>query len=139
MILAVVGTRVLSEKAAEYASLIIADEICSGRWDSYVTGDPDKSNRCGIDAIVVGLCGKMGVHCLALAPVHRRWKPGGFEERNRLIVASCDRLLAIRDTGGTSYGSGWTADLAAREGKLYARVEISSPPPTLLHMNHVIV
>ena len=50
-------------------------------------------------------------------PRHRRWKPDGFEARNRLIAADCTHLARIYRPDSATYGSGWTADLAERLGR----------------------
>lgn len=120
MILAVVGTRQLSPLAREYAAMIIDNEITSGRWDSYVTGDAP-----GVDTLLAVMCADRNLPCLTLTPQTRQWKPNGYMDRNILIVTTCDQLLCIRDMRSDTFGSGWTANYAHGQGKLYGRVEIS--------------
>ena len=120
MILAVVGTRLVTPKLEEYARLIILNEITSGRWESGITGDAP-----GIDTLFRDLCWAEQRWCDVLVPEHRRWEPGGYKDRNMKVVDRCDALIAIRHPGSATYGSGWTARHAESCGKLLARVEIS--------------
>lgn len=54
------------------------------------------------------------------------WEGGesghGYKWRNRLMAQHCTHLLAIRSTTGHTYGSGWTADYAARIGRIVSVV-----------------
>lgn len=113
MILAVVGTRYLGQpRYREYAGALITYEICSGEWDSVVTGDAP-----GIDELTRDLCETYGMPCEALAPAFRRWEPYGFKARNMAICNVADAMLCIRDPESKTYGSGWTANYFETLGK----------------------
>lgn len=47
-------------------------------------------------------------------PTVRQWDvPGGFMERNKMIVKEADVIYVIRNRFTKRYGSGWTGDYAA--------------------------
>lgn len=112
MILAIVGTRKLNDKMAEYAEVLILHEILSGKYDSVVTGDAS-----GIDELAQALCAVHGVPCESLKPNSRMWEPDGFKDRNIRICKKADAMLCIRDPDSLTYGSGWTAQYFACLGK----------------------
>lgn len=126
MILAIVGTRMFAApKGLAYASFLVEEEVRSKRWDSFVTGDPEYSNREGVDALCMQWCATYDRECRIFAPKTRKWRPDGFEARNILIAETCDEMLCIRDPGSTTYGSGWTANYCRTLGKPVTTVEIS--------------
>lgn len=127
MILAIVGSRKFSAaKGMKYAERLIRGEIENEFLLGVVTGDPVYSNASGIDALTVRICKEYGLDCRIFAPVHRRWEPDGFKERNKRIATACDELLCIRDPGSSTYGAGWTAQYAKTLGKETTTVTIAS-------------
>jgi hypothetical protein len=128
MILAIVGTRKLPPKMAEYAGLIIAHEVTSGRWESFCTGAALTGSRIvptsGIDAMAKRICDQYGARCALLVAEVPEWDhPQGFKARNKLLAATCDELLCLRYGESASYGSGWTAEHCLTLGKPVHRVE----------------
>lgn len=128
MILGIVGTRKLSPKMAEYARLIITHEVTSGRWESFCTGAARRHGAivpaAGIDAMAKRVCDEYGVRCALLVAEVPEWDhPQGFRARNKLLCATCDELLCLRQPESASYGSGWTAEHCATLGKPVHRVE----------------
>lgn len=57
-------------------------------------------------------------------PKHRRWSPDGFKDRNIRIADDCTHLLAVRCHASKTYGSGWTADYAAKHDRIVYRVTL---------------
>lgn len=71
----------------------------------------------GIDTLGVCIARELGVPYREFLPRVRRWAgPGGFKERNTSIAQACTHLLRVYCSASTTYGSGWTADLAQRLG-----------------------
>lgn len=62
-------------------------------------------------------------------PKHRRWQPEGFKDRNERVAQDCEHLVRIYDPASKTYGSGWTADAAARLGKEVERIPVARPVP----------
>jgi hypothetical protein len=128
--LAIVGsTRFAHPDALHIARLIILYKLEVFEPDCVISGGAE-----GIDSLADECATGMGVPTLIHRPKNQRWKPEGFEDRNRLIAEGCTHLLAIRchrfgknnrwmsHCAGSTYGSGWTADEAERLGKVVERI-----------------
>jgi hypothetical protein len=112
----IVGSRELLHpgdmiRAQEIIEARLAYGTHGPRPDAIVTG-----GAAGVDMLAEDIADALGIVTIIHRPARKVWKgPGGFEERNRKIVADATRLLCIRCTLSTTYGSGWTADLAEQE------------------------
>lgn len=106
---AIVGSRRFADPdAPDRARQIIRSvvgQLCHG--DSVISGGAP-----GVDTWAAELAAELGRECLVYEPLHHRWEPNGYKARNTLIARGCTSLVAIRCADATSYGSGWTADLA---------------------------
>lgn len=121
MILGIVGTRRFGNpEGLVYAEILIIHEVCSGKWDGFVTGDAP-----GVDSMVKRICDETHRACLVLKPEHYRWEPEGYKARNIKVCNTANALLCIRDPESTTYGSGWTANYMDSLGKPVTRIEIS--------------
>lgn len=56
-----------------------------------------------------------------LRPKVERWHPDGYRDRNTRIAMECTHLLRVFCAYSTTYGSGWTYDLAERLGRQVVR------------------
>lgn len=113
MILAIVGSTKLDPgKQTEQAIEIITYALVNCRPDKVVSG-----GAIGIDSLAESLAKERGIPFQKFLPKNKRWKPNGYEARNRLIAEDCTHLLSIRTGQSTTYGSGWTADYAESIGK----------------------
>ena len=50
-------------------------------------------------------------------PLHKRWAPQGFKDRNIIVATEAECLVRIYDPGSRTYGSGFTADRARELGR----------------------
>lgn len=115
-----------SRKFDHAGDLVKAQEIIEARlgygWvprvDAVVSGGAD-----GIDKLAVDIAEALNIVTIVHYPKVKIWDaPGGLRDRNELIAQDSDRLLCIRCTASTSYGSGWTADRAVALGKQVERI-----------------
>ena len=83
----------------------------------------------GIDRLAVEVAQGYGIPVRERLPEHARWAPGGYKERNLLIARDCTHLLCLSHVGSKTYGSGWTADQAARLGKKVERYTLGRWEP----------
>lgn len=112
-VLAVVGSaRFACRDGVEIARRIVAAEITERRPDLVVSG-----GAVGVDSIAAAVARAAGVEVTEFLPRHRRWEPEGFKARNIVVAGACTRLLAIRCAESRTYGSGYTRDLAGKQGK----------------------
>jgi predicted Rossmann fold nucleotide-binding protein DprA/Smf involved in DNA uptake len=119
-VLAVVGSQELTEQQEWEAVSIIIRVIEDRRPDKIVSGGAK-----GVDTLAKLVADRLGVPFKAYDPQARSWgAPGGFRDRNRQIVHACTRLLCLRSAQSRTYGSGWTADEAERQGKPVRRVSL---------------
>lgn len=118
--MAIVGSRVfVNPRGLLRAQRIIAAEVGDMYWTGFISGGAP-----GVDAECERYCQEMDRPCGIFLPQNQRWRPGGYEERNKLIAENCDELLCIRCAQSKSYGSGWTADYAEKLGKPVTRILI---------------
>lgn len=120
-VLAIVGsTKFATPGAVDQARGIILAVFDRCRPDTVVSGGAD-----GIDTLGVELARAAGIETIEHLPKVRAWaSPGGFRDRNQLIVRDCTRLLRIVCHASKTYGSGWTADQAEKLGKVVWRVTL---------------
>lgn len=113
MKLAIVGSAKLTKPQQFQAARIIGRLIRCHKPTVILSGGAS-----GVDAIAQLTANIYGIEYEGHHPITQRWKgPGGFEERNREIAESCDRLTRIVIPRATTYGSGYTRDLADALGK----------------------
>jgi hypothetical protein len=121
--LAIVGsTKFIEPLALEIAESVIDLLIVRTEPDVIISGGAE-----GIDTLARQVASSFAYTISAGTfvehlPAHRRWEPEGFKDRNQRIVDDCTVLLAIRCHAPKTYGSGWTADQAERQGKRVIRV-----------------
>lgn len=83
----------------------------------------------GVDTIVAEEAQELEIALFEYRPQVQQWEDRvhgdtvfhGFKHRNLRIIENCDRLIAIRAISSRTYGSGWTADEAERQGRLVRR------------------
>lgn len=63
--------------------------------------------------------------------------PGGFRERNQEIADRCDVLVRIVASTSKTYGSGWTRDRAAAQGKHTEEYKIHVEGAPRLPLRHL--
>jgi predicted Rossmann fold nucleotide-binding protein DprA/Smf involved in DNA uptake len=115
--LAVVGsTRFPSRAAREHAEHLINRAIDKLDPCLIVSGGAP-----GVDTLAERIAIVRGIPRSIHRPEHRRWKPDGFEARNRLIAEECTHLLRISSRTSLTYGSGWTANYAEKIGRVVSR------------------
>lgn len=119
MRLAVVGSVNLTKLQGVIAASIINGFISDYRPELIISGGAD-----GIDALAELLADIALIPTKIFLPDNKRWEPDGYKARNTHIAEDCTHLLCIRTQQSTTYGSGWTADLAERLGKTVWRVII---------------
>lgn len=118
--LAVVGSQELTEQQEWEAVSIIIGVVEARPPDKMVSGEAP-----GVDTLAKLVADRLGIPFQGFPPRVRSWAaPGGFRWRNRLIVHECTRLLCIRSAQSQTYGSGWTADEAERQGRPVRRVRL---------------
>jgi predicted Rossmann fold nucleotide-binding protein DprA/Smf involved in DNA uptake len=121
--LAIVGSQRFAEPLAlEVAEQVIDWAITRFEPEVVVSGGAD-----GIDTTARQVAASYGYNVLDGSfvehlPANRRWAPDGFQARNLRIVAGCTVLLAVRCHAAATYGSGWAADEAQRQGRRVIRV-----------------
>lgn len=128
-ILAIVGSR---DVHANAAASVIDDALMRHRPLLVVSGGAKASvasSRAGlvsIDTTGVTIAKAAGIQTHEFLPTRYVFHgPGGFQERNIKIADLCQCLVRIASTTTTTYGSGWTADYAEREGKQVERYTIN--------------
>lgn len=118
MLLAVVGSTNVTEKQLELASKIIRGFYLE------VPRLVISGGAFGIDSLAIDMAYEYNLPMSVCLPMNNRWEPHGYKERNIKIAEECTDLLCIRTQQSTTYGSGWTADLAERLGKTVWRLTI---------------
>lgn len=119
MRLAVVGSVKVKTEQATLAFKIIEGFVVLEKPSVIISGGAE-----GIDIIADNVAWVRDIQFIRHLPIHNRWEPEGYKERNTKIAEDCTHLLCIRTQQSTTYGSGWTADLAERLGKTVWRVII---------------
>ena len=113
MILAIVGSVALQAgDQTKYAANLIKEALSAYDPELVISG-----GAAGIDTLGKELAERLGYAFEEFLPENNRWEPNGFKARNTLIAEKCTHLLCIRTKQSTTYGSGWTADLAEKLGK----------------------
>lgn len=120
-VLAIVGScTFVTPGAIDLAAGIILGVFGRRRTDAVVSG-----GAVGIDSLGVDLAEAAGIEIIVHPPKIRQWAgPGGYRERNLLVVRDCTRLIRIVCHASKTYGSGWTADRAQEQGKTVWRVAL---------------
>ncbi len=119
MRLAVVGSTNINLDQKSIATTIIKGFILEYTPERIISG-----GAVGIDVLAANAADYLGTPTSIYFPKNARWEPEGYKERNTTIAQDCTHLLCIRTQQSTTYGSGWTADLAERLGKTVWRVLI---------------
>lgn len=129
MRLAIVGSTKFTDAGADLIALqIIRHKLKVFAPELVISGGAE-----GVDTIAADAAHAMGLVVHEYLPLHERWAPEGYQDRNRKIATECTHLLALRNYraknnkwGESSpygtYGSGWTADEAERLGKIVERI-----------------
>lgn len=118
--LAVVGsTSFHNPLSMGYAEGVIHLAIKELRPDEIVSG-----GAVGVDTLARQISRQMSIPFIEFRPEKNRWEPHGFKARNLLIVTRCTHLLRISCHKSATYGSGWTADTAERQGKIVQRITL---------------
>jgi predicted Rossmann fold nucleotide-binding protein DprA/Smf involved in DNA uptake len=115
--LAVVGSTNVNQQQELIAKVTISGFVLCYAPEQIISG-----GAVGIDSLAAEAASRYRIDPLIHLPKNNRWKPEGYEERNTKIAQDCTHLLCIRTQQSTTYGSGWTADLAERLGKTVWRV-----------------
>lgn len=120
-VLAIVGSTSWPNEASLLEARRRIEEVLDARRpDEIISGGAP-----GIDRLAVIIAHERGIPCREFLPRNRRWAPDGFKARNIEIAEECTRLLAIRSSTSTTFGSGWTANHAEHElGKPVRRIMI---------------
>jgi hypothetical protein len=113
-ILAIVGSvRFACPDGPAIAAWIVGDELLWRTPDAVTSGCAE-----GVDTIGENAAGESHVDFIPHPPKVRSWHgPGGFKERNQAIADTCTRLLRIACAETKTFGGGWTAREAQRQGK----------------------
>jgi len=129
-VLAIIGTRklgcpgdVVAAIVRIYAAIDRLDPliIVSGGADGVDT----LAEQCAIERGYTEANGRLVI----FRPRVRRFHgPGGFRWRDELISRHCTHLLRIACRRSTTYGSGWTADEAERNGAVVVRHYVCEQP-----------
>ena len=111
--LAIVGSRRFANpRWAHLAGAIIDNALRHLQPGLVVSGGAE-----GVDTLAANLARHRGFQVEELKPTVDAWDaPGGYRERNLAIVDRSTHLLCIRCGDAQTYGSGWTADEAERQG-----------------------
>ena len=128
-ILAIVGSRDVP-KVAGHAAIVSAlarhQPIMVVSGGAKATGASSLRGLISIDAEAAALARGQGIQVVEFLPKTYHWEgPGGFKERNEKIASTCVCLVRIASSTTTTYGSGWTADLAERLGKNVERFTVN--------------
>lgn len=122
--LAIIGTRLLAcPGEADRVALRIARTITVMKPAVVISGGAP-----GVDSIaeavarVHGYDESAGTLIIHRPAVRTFDGPGGYRERDLRIATDCTHLLRVACIRSRTYGSGWTADEAARQGKPVARL-----------------
>lgn len=118
-ILAIVGSEHWPPDSEARVKDVIRDHLEERRPELVISGGAG-----GVDTWAVQVAEELGIPCNyeGFLPEHRRWRPNGFMARNMKIGNTCTRLLAVRSSTSTRYGSGWTADYTEELGKPVKRI-----------------
>lgn len=119
--LAIVGSTEFARDAAaaEVAAKHIIDAVTHPSVVVVISGGAE-----GIDTMAAEAARRFGIEVIEHLPKNKRWRPDGYEDRNRLIAKDCTHLLCIRHADSKTYGSGWTADYAEWLGRKVKRITI---------------
>jgi O-acetyl-ADP-ribose deacetylase (regulator of RNase III) len=131
--LAVVGSVSFADPhALKIARLVILDELLRVEPAVVVSGGAK-----GIDTLAGRLASELGYHqadgtLVVHYPVRvpnpppgmSRFEAGGYRARDQLVADDCTCLLRLACRHTSTYGSGWTADEAARQGKPVRQVQL---------------
>lgn len=123
-ILAIVGSASFTcPRGMRIASDIISATLNAHRPDIICSGE---SPRGGVDTLARLAAQSWRIEFVPFPPTRRVWThpDGGFKQRNDELADYCGRLLCIRCAHATSYGSGYTADVAEALGKSVRRRHI---------------
>lgn len=120
-ILAIVGSvKFACPDGPVIAVQIINAELLARRPDAITSGCAEGVDQAGEQAADL-----RSIEFIGYPPKRRQWHgPGGFKERNQRIADTCTRALRIVCAESKTYGSGWTVDRAAEQGKPVRRVVI---------------
>jgi hypothetical protein len=127
--LAIIGTRVLGcpgdrERARARADLAIRNL----HPDVVISGGAEGGDQIGQEAAEAAGYSEADGTLVIFRPQVRRWAgPGGYHERDIKIAWECTHLLRLSCRQATTYGSGWTADEAGRQGKVVVWHEVCPP------------
>lgn len=119
MLLAVVGSTKVNELQLHFAKAVIQGVLIFYMPQLVISG-----GAIGIDSLAENEAVLLNMQTRIHLPENNRWEPNGFKERNTKIAEECTHLLCIRTQQSTTYGSGWTADLAERLGRTVWRIVI---------------
>lgn len=75
----------------------------------------------GIDVWVREVCEEKGIPFRGYPPETHDWP--GYKARNMAIATACKSLVAIRSKESKTFGSGWTANYAAKKKRLVKVLE----------------
>lgn len=117
MQLAVVGSTNVRPEQRSLAFKIVEGFVLVEKPSVIISG-----GAAGIDNVADQIAYLHEIKFVEHLPKNNRWEPDGYKERNTKIAQDCTHLLCIRTQQSTTYGSGWTADLAERLGKTVWRV-----------------
>jgi hypothetical protein len=79
----------------------------------------------GVDTWAEGQAQALGLVTIIHHPIVHGWAiPGGYRDRNLRIAHDCDYLVRIACRDSSTYGSGYTADVAQRLGKPVERITL---------------
>lgn len=94
MILAIVGHEAskFTQPQEERARALIRELLTGPGVTGFTSG---ACHLGGIDIWAEAVARELEVPSVIFPPRHRRWKPDGYEERNRRIAAFCDELHNI--------------------------------------------
>lgn len=111
MKLAIVGSEILDGHPEAQRRIVEA-------FDRYQPTTLVSGGAAGIDTMAEDEAKRRGIACEIYRPRVRAWAlAGGFRDRNQQIADACEALVRIVASTSKTYGSGWTRDQAAKQGK----------------------